>query len=481
MSSLDNKREPTELLRQLPSVHELLNLDELANAIGTYGRDIVSEHVRLCIDELRTHIRDGHLSSNIPPLETLASQVAATLDLRSNSRLRRVINATGILLHTGLGRAPLPDSVTQALLDAVGYCNVEIDLETGDRTKRHQLVENDLCALTGAEAALVVNNNAGATGLVLAAFASGREAIVSHGQLIEIGGGFRLPDVFRAYGAELRAVGTTNRTRVKDFAEAINDRTGAMMLIHTSNYRVVGFTEEPSLDNLVELGKGHDFPVIHDLGSGALFDALEQPTSKEPLVGDSVRHGAGLVLFSGDKLLGGPQAGIIVGKRRFVEQLARHPMSRALRVDKLTLAALQATLAIYRRALSDSNAYDEIPLLRMMRTPTEQIEQRAKQLAEQLGGESNGWEVRAKPSYAYAGGGSLPGTQIDSWAVTLEPATDAQSVDRLAHRLRTCKTPVVGRIHQDMLHLDLRGVDPTDDSMLATAVQSVILESRQLH
>ena len=265
-------------------------------------------------------------------------------------------------------------------------------------------------------------------------------------------------------------MGTTNRTRVADYAEAINERTGAMMLIHTSNYRVVGFTEEPTLTELVGLGRGHEFPVVHDLGSGALVDVFDGGHTSEPLVRESVRQGAGLVLFSGDKLLGGPQAGIIVGKRHLIEQLAKHPMSRALRVDKITLAALQATLTIYRRGMCDPTALDAIPLLKMMRTPTEQLEERAKHLSDRLTDKLHNWTVRAAPSYAYAGGGSLPGSQLDSWAVVLEPTRTTESVDRLAHKLRTSDPSIVGRIHQGLLHLDLRTVDPTDDLTVEAAL-----------
>ena len=299
---------------------------------------------------------------------------------------------------------------------------------------------------------------------------AGRELVISHGQLIEIGGGFRLPDVFRAYGTTLRAVGTTNRTRIEDYESVINERTGALMLVHTSNYQVVGFTQQVELRELVELASDRDFPVIHDVGSGALLDFFATGEHQEPLVADSVRQGADLVLFSGDKLLGGPQVGIIVGKRHCIEQLAKHPMSRALRVDKLTLAALQATLAIYRRGLSDPTAYNEIPLLRMVRTPLEELEERAKKLASLIPDENTVWRFDAKASESYVGGGSLPGNIIDSWALTIKSVRDHVSVDELAKRLRTADPAVVGRIHQGNLLIDLRCVNPRDDEALATVL-----------
>ena len=459
-------------LRQLPSVHEVASTDVVEAAIGQFGRGVVVDSIRTCLNNWRQRLLCDASREDVPALTTLAAESVELIQRRRLSDMRRVINATGILLHTGLGRAPLPQAAIEAVLQATGYCNVEVDLISGERTKRHEIVAADLCALTGAEAALVVNNNAGATGLVLAAFAAGRELIVSHGELIEIGGGFRLPDVFRAYGAKLRAVGTTNRTRVADYEAAINERTGAIMAIHTSNYQVVGFTEQPQLEELVALARDRDFPVVHDLGSGALVDLSTMCQNQEPLVRDSINKGVGLVLFSGDKLLGGPQAGIIVGRRHLVQQLATHPMSRALRIDKLSLAALQATLAIYRRGESDPAAYDAIPFLQMLQTPNGQLEQRARQLAEKLSQHATAWQVEPVLSEAYAGGGSLPGNKLESWAVAIQSKRSATEVQSLSQQLRTASPPVVGRIHRDRFYLDLRCVPPGDDERLMEAVSS---------
>lgn len=460
----------TNALRQLPSVHELLAHATLASKIDELGHHVVRDAARECLDCWRDRLLNGAEKIPPPALDEIAAEIMTMLASRQQAKIRRVINATGILLHTGLGRAPLAESAIEAVRQSVGYCNVELNLNTGERTKRHEIVQDDLCALTGAEAALVVNNNAGATGLVLAAFASGREAIVSHGQLVEIGGGFRLPDVFRAYGAKLRAVGTTNRTRVADYEAAINEQTGAIMVIHASNYQVVGFTEQPSLRELVDLTRDRDFPLVHDIGSGALVDFLATHENDEPLVRQSIAEGAGLVLFSGDKLLGGPQAGIIVGKRHLVEQLAQHPMSRALRVDKMTLAALQATLAIYRRGESDPTAYDAIPLLQMVQTPTEKIASRAQQLANGLSQRVKGWQFETEPSEAYAGGGSLPGSKLDSWAIVIRPVDEKGNVAQLAQRLRQAEPAVMARIYQGALLLDLRSVLPSDDRLLAETI-----------
>ncbi len=464
----------TDLLRRLPSVHELLSHPALAEVADKLGHNVVREAARICIEQCRLRIFEAADLPNPPTADALADEVLSVLNRRQQATIRRVINATGILLHTGLGRAPLAEEAATAVAHATAYCNVELDLASGSRTKRHEVVQDDLCALTGAEAAMVVNNNAGATGLVLATFAAGRELIVSHGQLIEIGGGFRLPDVFRAYGAKLRAVGTTNRTRLEDYEAAINERTGALMVIHTSNYQVVGFTQQPPLEELVDLTRDLDFPLVHDIGSGAIVDFLCTSQNDEPLVQKSVQQGAGLVLFSGDKLLGGPQAGIIVGKRHLVEQLAQHPMSRALRVDKLTLAALQATLNIYRRAESDPAAYDAVPLLRMFRTPIDQLEMRATQLSESLSQVSEHWDVQPISSEAYVGGGSLPGSALDSWAVALRPKTESSNIEHLAQLLRTGTPAVVGRIHDGRLLIDLRGVDPRDDEVLCETVRQAL-------
>lgn len=474
MTHTSSPDDSAQLLRQLPSVHELLSHDSLAELVKKFGHNVVRDVARGCLEGHRLHILEGSLGDEVPTAEMLVTEIAAVLRLRQQTKIRRVINATGILLHTGLGRAPLAATAAEAVAQATGYCNVELDLYSGSRNKRHEAVQDDLCALTGAEAAMVVNNNAGATGLVLATFATGRELIVSHGQLIEIGGGFRLPDVFRAYGAKLRAVGTTNRTRLADYEAAINERTGALMVIHTSNYQVVGFTEQPRLEELVELTRDRDFPLVHDIGSGALLDFLCTKQNDEPLVQESVQRGAGLVLFSGDKLLGGPQAGIIVGKRHLVQQLAQHPMSRALRVDKLTLAALQATLSCYRRGETDPTAYDEIPFLRMIRTPLDTLKQRATSLAAQLSQHARSWDVEAATSEAYAGGGSLPGNKLQSWAVALQPTGGESSVEQLAQQLRTASPAIIGRIHEGKLFLDFRSIDPAEDETLLKTLLAIM-------
>ncbi len=458
-------------LRKLPSIHDLLATATLVEAAERLGREPTREAARHTLERIRDQLQRGELDEVADDVELLAAEVVGLLDERGQLEIRGVINATGIILHTGLGRAPLAQKAVEAITQAAGYCNVELDLVSGERSQRIKSVEADLCALTGAEAAHVVNNNAGATGLVLAALARGREVIVSHGELIEIGGGFRLPEVFRAYGARLRAVGTTNRTRLADYEEAISGETGAVMVIHPSNFRVVGFTEFPDLKELVELGNARNVPVIHDIGSGALVDTATGSSESDPIARDSIQQGADLVLFSGDKLLGGPQCGVIVGKRALIRRLASHPMSRALRVDKLSLAALQATLAIYRRGMSDPHELQSIPFLRLLRTPVEELEQRATRLAERLSAALADWQVTAVESVSYAGGGSLPGNELPSRAVALRhPDVDPAA---LAKRLRIARPAVVGRVHEGQLLLDLRCVSPDEDELLcASAIQA---------
>jgi L-seryl-tRNA(Ser) seleniumtransferase len=470
-----NQEQLAQSLRQLPSVHELLETSSLVEAAERFGRDPTREAARRTLEQIRNQMQSGSFEEVAGDLEQIASKVAGLLEERGRLEVRRVVNATGIILHTGLGRAPLAQEAIDAINQATGYCNVELDLESGDRSQRVASVEADLCALTGAEAAHVVNNNAGATGLVLATLARGREVIVSHGELIEIGGGFRLPEVFQAYGARLRAVGTTNRTRLSDYAEAISGETGAMMVIHPSNFRVVGFTESPKLKDLAALGTSRDVPLIHDIGSGALVELAAGLPENEPIARHSIRQGADLVLFSGDKLLGGPQCGIVVGKQALIRRLASHPMSRALRVDKVSLAALQATLAIYRRAVSDPDQLQSIPFLRLLRTPIEELQQRAGNLAQRLSEAIPACQARAVESVSFAGGGSLPGSELSSWAIALgHPQIDPIE---LAKRLRLARPAIVGRIHEGQLLLDLRCLLPDEDESLYAGVVQTCSEN----
>jgi L-seryl-tRNA(Ser) seleniumtransferase len=369
----------------------------------------------------------------------LVERVESELAAARGARLRRVINATGVIIHTNLGRAPLaPEALERVNAVAGGYSNLEYDLGEGGRGSRQDHVAPILRRLTGAEAALVVNNNAAAVLLALAALAEGREVLVSRGELIEIGDGFRIPDVLARSGARLREVGTTNRTRAGDYDRAIGPETALLLRVHQSNFRVVGFTEQPRLADLVRVARAHGLPLVDDLGSGALFASSSLPLGDEPTARESLEAGADLVCFSGDKLLGGPQAGIIVGRAELVERLRRHPLQRALRADKLTLAALEATLALY---LDPELAAREVPVLRMLAEPVETVRARAQRLADLVGGD-------VEPTVGRVGGGALPLTELPSFACAVE--------EELAPRLRETEPPVIGVVRDGRCLLDCR-------------------------
>jgi L-seryl-tRNA(Ser) seleniumtransferase len=458
---------PNPILKNIPSVNELLESPPLRSLVDKVSRNVVVSEVRAFLDNLRGDLQAAAADMAIPSPGELAERIAQWIDKDQQPRLRPVVNATGILLHTGLGRAPLArEAVEEIAAVAEGYSSVEIDIKTGQRSQRVQAVEKLLCELTGAEAATVVNNNAGATLLTLAAVAAGREVIVSRGQLIEIGGSFRLPEVMQTSGATLREVGTTNKTRIADYEKAIGPSTAALMRVHPSNFKIVGFTQEATLAELVELGHRHHLPVIDDIGSGALIDFARYSLEGEPVAAGSVQAGADLVLFSGDKLLGGPQAGIIVGRRNFIQQISRHPLMRALRVDKLTLAALAATLRLYRDPNKAENA---LPLLSLLATSVENLKNRAERLAPQMAAARG--IARAEPvsDTAFLGGGSLPTQQLATWCIALAPAEG--SADELAMALRTGTPSVVGRIQRDLVLLDLRSVPARHDELLLKAVE----------
>ena len=459
----------TNLLRNIPSVSELLENPQLKSLVDRVSRHAVVTKVRTILDDLRQEVQSAAADVKLPSVGELAEKIAHRILESDRPSLRPAINATGVLLHTGLGRAPLAEeAIAEMTAVARDYASVEVDLASGRRSQRVEAVEGLLQELTGADAALVVNNNAGATMLALAALAAGREVIVSRGQLIEIGGSYRLPDVMSASGAILREVGTTNKTRIADYERAIGDKTGALLLVHPSNFVVAGFAESVSLAELVRLGRPHRLPVIHDIGSGALIDFAEFGFSDEPLAKVSIDEGADLVLFSGDKLLGGPQCGILVGKRSQIDAIARHPLTRALRVDKLTLAALAATLRLYR---DPEQAKRSIPLLQFLSTPIENLKGRAERLAPQMAACQAIAKAEAVADTTYLGGGSVPTQQLATWCVALSPRE--MSVDKLAARLRAGKPAVVGRVREERLYLDLRAVFPRQDIELVAAVQAL--------
>lgn len=457
-------------LRSLPSVGQLLDSPQLKRLMEKLNHQVVVEGVRDFLGNLRDRVSEKVEGAEIPSPQELAEKIAAWMTSRRNPRLRPVINGSGILLHTGLGRAPLAASAVAALRDvAAGYCSVELDLASGQRGQRAESVRQQLVDLTGCESAAVANNNAAATMLALSSLARGREVVVSRGQLVEIGGSYRLPEVMECSGCVLREIGTTNKTRISDYEQAIHENTGAILRVHPSNYRIVGFAESPRLDELVALGHRRGIPVIDDVGSGALHDFSRFGLVDEPMVRDSVRCGADLVLFSGDKLLGGPQCGILVGRRKAVQKVLENPLMRAMRVGKLTLAALSATLDLH---LDPASAETGLPLLAMLATPLANLEFRARKLAAQISG--SGWiqSAEALEDHSLMGGGSIPGQTVPTWCVALTPLPP-KSVDQLASALRNQNPAVLGRISRDRLWIDLRTVSHTEDVALLNAFESL--------
>jgi L-seryl-tRNA(Ser) seleniumtransferase len=454
-------RSPDEFLRSLPSVDAVLRESAVVALSEEFGRDMVVDWVRRTLSELREQ-RPTEFSDAPALVHERIQRKAVEARLL---RLRPVINATGIVLHTNLGRAPLADAAIQAIVEASRNTNVEIDLENGKRSHRGRQVEELWRTLTGTEASSVVNNCAAATLLTLQAIAAGKEVVVSRGQLIEIGGSYRLPDVFRMSGAILREVGTTNRTRLSDYESAINENTAALLRVHPSNFQVVGFTESVGIKELAELAHERDLVAIDDVGSGALVDLTPFGLPDEPTIADSLRDGADLVLFSGDKLLGGPQCGVILGKAELVERLKKSPLARALRVDKLTLAALHATLSIYARG----KAFEEIPVLRMLTRTAEEIKTDAEELASRLGSAVN---AVVKQSESYTGGGSLPTQSLPSFVVSLRPSSI--NADELAKRLRIGTPSIVARVERDAVLIDLRTVLEDQKSALAEGINAAV-------
>ena len=460
-------------LRVIPSVEQLRQREAMRALETRYGRGALLDALRAETGALRERLSSGHVGAVTVDEAVEAIERGAERRLRLSMRpsLVAVINATGVIVHTNLGRAPLSDAaLARVTAVAAGYTNLEYDLERGARGRRDVHAATLIARLTGADAAVVVNNNAAATLLLLAALANGREVIISRGELVEIGGGFRVPDVMAQSGAVLREVGTTNRTRVADYAAAINERTALILRVHPSNFKVVGFTERPALTELVALGQRFKIPVAEDLGSGWLGwsldaarggpDGAEVPASlrDEPIVSESIAAGVDVVCFSGDKLLGGPQAGIIAGRTGALDSIRHHPLMRALRVDKLTYAALEATLeehAIGRGA-------EGVPVQRMLRMQKDEIGVRADALAAALN--ASGWTARVIDGMSTVGGGSAPGAELPTRLV--EISRDHMSADQIEQHLRALDPPVIARIQDDRVLLDLRTVRPGDDAIL---------------
>ena len=450
--------------RHLPSVDSLLSEERIKQLEETYPHQLLVDLVRQRLERERLAIAAGN---PCPSIDEIVESISAQLRELENPSLRPVINATGVILHTNLGRAPLSHEAIEAMDTAArGYCNLEFDLDSGTRGSRHVHIKRLLCQLTGAEAALVVNNNASAVLLGLTALARRKEVIVSRGQAVEIGGSFRIPDVMRQSGAKLVEVGTTNCTYVADYEQAINPHTAALMRVHASNFQVTGFTHSITLEELVTIGQRYDLPVFDDLGSGCFLDTTTFGLNPEPMVQQSVAVGAGLVFFSGDKLVGGPQAGIIVGKKQFIDKLRKHPLARAGRIDKIRLAGLAATLIHYLKG----EAAEKIPVWQMLSEPLEEIERRASMWAQPLGELA---QVIAGESMV--GGGSLPGSTLPTRLVAIGGGKGGSrsKVQTLAQKLRRQQFPIIGRISGDALLLDPRSVLPEEDQIMLKALRNL--------
>ena len=458
------------LLRQIPSVHQVLGQKSLKSILNRYPRKIVVDAIRKILDNQRKQVLTGKLMAI--NYQEILSQITAEIEKKEEHHLKPLINATGVVVHTNLGRSLLPQKAIEHLVEvAQRYNNLEYDLNQGKRGNRYSHVEALLCELSGAEAAMVVNNNAGAVFLTLNTLAYGKKVIVSRGELIEIGGSFRIPDVMARSGAILREVGTTNRTHIYDYEQAIDEQTALLMKVHKSNYKIIGFTEEVELKELVTLGHKYNLPVIEDLGSGNLVDLTKYGLEKEPLVQKSIADGADVVSFSGDKLLGGPQAGIILGKRKFVESIKKNPLNRALRIDKFTLAGLETTLRLYQ---DEAQALKEIPTLRLLTFSPAYLRRQAVRLKRLLQDsfDEKTLGVEIKRSVSKVGGGALPGQELPTFLVTIKPIHI--SVLELEKRMRLTRPPLVARIEEDFLCLDVRTIQNEEIRLIPQIIKQAL-------
>jgi len=454
---MDKKR-----LRSLPAIDKVLGTEEALALKRRWLPRLVDEEVRAVVAELRARIRSGDGAAADPSPADLARAAGERLDRRLGRGVRRCINAAGVVLHTGLGRAVLPPAALDAVArELKGYSIVSVDREEGRRIRRETAVARLLAALTGAEAATVVNNNAAATVIALNTLAAGKEVVISRGQLVEIGGSFRMPDVFRAAGVVLKEVGTTNRTHVRDYEEAIGPETGLLIRVHPSNYRVVGFTQEVGVSGLVELGRRHGVPVMDDLGAGALM-----PLPPEPEIAASVRAGADVITCSGDKLIGGPQSGLLLGSREWIDRVRKNPLFRALRVDKLTLTTLEATLRLF---LWPDGPGDDHPSLRMLRLGPDVLRRRAQALARRIRREAPWLDVALFDGFSQVGSGSLPGESLPT--TLLSVAHGELGASAFARRLRLADPPVYTRIVDDQVCIDPRTLLPGDDKVLTKVLK----------
>jgi len=466
----------SELFRKLPSMDAVLGRVEKEQDLASLPRNMLKDLVNTFLDLCREEIRSGIITrEDALDLKNLWPRLRIFIKVQARPHFRRVINATGVVIHTNLGRSILTEEASRAVTSAcMHYSNLEFSLQTGQRGSRYSHVEDLLCRISGAESGLVVNNNAAAVLLTLDTLVKNREVIVSRGQLVEIGGSFRIPEVMAKSGARLREVGATNRTHLKDYEQAIGPDTGALLKVHTSNYRIIGFFKEVSLADLVKLGQEHGLPVIEDMGSGNFFDFQAHGFSfmPEPTVQQVVRDGAAVVCFSGDKLLGGPQAGIILGSKQYIDRIKKNPLNRAMRIDKMTLAALEATLRLY---LDPELARQKVPTLRMITMGEKELKNKAQRLKNRIRRHLGG-QVRSKvfPSYSRVGGGAFPEQDLPTYLVGLE--FSSLTCDEVRTALLRTDPPMVGRVEEDFFCLDPRTIDDSEFTLVVASLKEALQE-----
>lgn len=457
---------------KIPKVDAVLEIEDIKKLIDRTSRNLVMESIREELDDIRKSISK---SPDMESLERRIDSVSESIVLRTESKFenkfKRTVNATGVVIHTNLGRSLISKEVMDNVYDlATNYSNLEFDLETGERGSRYSHLVDMIKRITGAEDALVVNNNAAAVVLVLSAMANGKEVITSRGELVEIGGSFRIPEVMEQSGAKLVDVGATNKTHIEDYRRAVTENTGALLKVHTSNYRIVGFTESLSLEEIVALGNEAKIPVIEDLGSGVLIDLSKYGLEYEPTVQDSVDAGVDIITFSGDKLLGGPQAGIIVGKSEYIKIMKKHPLNRAFRIDKFTIAALEGTMKMY---LSEERAVSNIPTLKLLTQDLGEIESRAKALMKLIEGiNTDGLEIEIVDEHSQVGGGSMPLERIPTKALKLN--SESLNISRLEKSLRKLETPIITRLYKDSVYMDMRTVRDDEIELVAKGLEKAI-------
>lgn len=464
------QKEQNQFYRLVPNMNTILGMQQLETVCEAYGKEAVKEAANTVLSGLRGSIADGCTEEELKEkIAHIPAEICRRAGAAARPHMTSVINGSGVILYTNLGRAPIGEEIYDQIRDKVtGYSNLEYDLETHKRGERYSHFEKLLCKLTGAEAAIAVNNNAASVLLILSSLSKGGEAIISRGELIEIGGKFRIPDVMEQSGTILKEVGTTNKTHYSDYADAVSEETRLILKVHTSNYKIIGFTESVSLKELKVLAEEKDLLLVEDMGSGALLNLEQFGLEHEPTVQESVAAGADLVCFSGDKLLGGPQAGIIVGKKTIIDRLKKHPLMRAMRIDKFTVAALELTLQAY---LNEEKRLQQIPVLEMLSTPADVLKKRGQKLCRILRSRCDGLKCQVVPSEGKIGGGSLPEETLAGWAVKVE--IEGISADQMIEALQQTSVPVVGRIVKDACLLDMRTIRDSELPLLAEQLKEV--------